>query len=114
MRYGYFDVPNKEYVIERPDTPVPWMNYLHNDEYCALISNNAGGYSFHLSARDKRILRYRLNNIPVDRPGRYIYVRDEQDGDYWSATWQPVLKDLSDYKTETRHGFRIYPRYLRI
>ncbi|MGH7739326.1 MAG: GH36-type glycosyl hydrolase domain-containing protein [bacterium] len=105
MRYGYFDVPNKEYVIERPDTPVPWMNYLHNDEYCALISNNGGGYSFHLSARDKRILRYRLNNIPVDRPGRYIYIRDEKTKDFWSATWQPVLKDLSEYKTETRHGF---------
>ena len=105
MRYGYFDVANKEYVIERPDTPVPWMNYLHNDEYCALISNNGGGYSFHLSARDKRILRYRLNNIPVDRPGRYIYIRDEKTKDFWSATWQPVLKDLSEYKTETRHGF---------
>ena len=105
MRYGYFDVPNKEYVIERPDTPVPWMNYLYNDEYCALISNNGGGYSFHLSARDKRLLRYRLNNVPVDRPGRYIYIRDEKTKDFWSATWQPVLKDLSEYKTETRHGF---------
>ncbi len=105
MRYGFFDVENKEYVIERPDTPVPWMNYLHNDEYCALISNNAGGYSFHHSARDKRILRYRLNNIPMDRPGRYIYIRDGKTGDYWSNTWQPVLKDLSEYKTETRHGF---------
>ncbi len=105
MRYGYFDVPNKEYVIERPDTPVPWMNYLHNDEYCALISNNGGGYSFHLSARDKRILRYRLNNIPMDRPGRYVYIKDEKTKDFWSATWQPVLKDLSEYKTETRQGF---------
>ena len=105
MRYGYFDIENREYVIERPDTPVPWMNYLHNDEYCALISNNAGGYSFHLSARDKRILRYRLNNIPMDRPGRYIYIRDEKTKDFWSASWQPVLKDLSEYKTETRHGF---------
>ena len=105
MRYGYFDVENKEYVIERPDTPVPWMNYLHNDEYCALISNNGGGYSFHLSARDKRILRYRLNNIPMDRPCRYIYIRDEKSKDFWSTTWQPVLKDLEDYKTETRHGF---------
>ncbi len=105
MRYGHFDVENKEYVITRPDTPVPWMNYLHNDEYCALISNNAGGYSFHLSARDKRILRYRLNNVPLDRPGRYLYLKDTSNGDFWSAAWQPVLKDLSEYKTETRHGF---------
>jgi N,N'-diacetylchitobiose phosphorylase len=105
MRYGHFDVENKEYVITRPDTPVPWMNYLHNDEYCALISNNAGGYSFHLSARDKRLLRYRLNNVPLDRPGRYLYLKNTETGDYWSTAWQPVLKDLKDYKTETRHGF---------
>lgn len=105
MRYGRFDEAHREYVITRPDTPVPWMNYLHNDEYCALISNNGGGYSFHLTARDKRILRYRLNNVPMDRPGRYLYLRNDADGDFWSATWQPVLKDLEEYETETRHGF---------
>lgn len=117
MRYGYFDIKNREYVIEKPDTPVPWMNYLHNEEYCALISNNAGGYSFHLSARDKRILRYRLNNVPMDRPGRYLYIKDLNSGEFWSASWQPVLKELSQYKTETRHGFgytRILSNYNKI
>ena len=28
MKYGYFDVENREYVITRPDTPTPWINYL--------------------------------------------------------------------------------------
>ena len=46
MKYGYFDDENKEYVITRPDTPEPWANYLGSPEYGALISNNAGGYSF--------------------------------------------------------------------
>jgi len=102
LDYGYFSRDNREYVIVRPDTPTPWINYLSNNEYCAIISNTAGGYSFHVDPRDRRILRYRYNNLPVDRPGRYLYVRDNKTGKYWSPTWQPVLKKLSAY--ECRHG----------
>jgi cellobiose phosphorylase len=104
MRYGYFDEENKEYVITRPDTPVPWINYLGLDEYCAMISNTAGGYSFHKDPRDKRILRYRYNNLPCDRPGRYIYMRDKETKDFWSCSWQPVIKPLSEFQYECRHG----------
>lgn len=104
MNYGYFDNENKEYVITRPDTPSPWINYLGQDEYCALISNTAGGYSFHKDPRERRILRYRYNNIPMDRPGRYIYLRDNSSHEYWSVSWQPVIKDLNKYKYECRHG----------
>ena len=103
MKYGYFDDKNREFVITRPDTPTPWINYLGCDEYCALMSNTAGGYSFHQDPKDKRITRFRYNNVPVDRPGRYIYLRDQSSGDYWSATWQPVLKKKG-YKYECRHG----------
>ena len=42
MKYGYFDDDNREYIIERPDTPAPWVNYLGSPEYGAIISNNAG------------------------------------------------------------------------
>jgi len=104
MKYGYFDKENREYVVTRPDTPTPWINYLGCDEYCAMISNAAGGYSFHKDPRDKRITRYRYNNVPSDRPGRYIYIRDDGTGDFWSSTWQPVLKDLKEYFYECRHG----------
>lgn len=104
MDYGYFDEKNKEYVISRPDTPTPWINYLGLQEYCAIISNTAGGYSFHKDPRDRRITRYRYNNLPVDRPGRYIYLRDNSTKEYWSATWQPTKKDLKVYGYECRHG----------
>jgi cellobiose phosphorylase len=115
--YGYFDRENREYVITHPDTPIPWINYLGNNEYCAIISNTAGGYSFHKDPKDKRILRYRYNNIPPDRPGRYIYVRDNFTGDYWSCSWQPVIKDLKDYRYECRVGMgytKISSRYAGI
>lgn len=102
MKYGYFDDKKKEYVITRPDTPAPWANYLGSTEYGAIISNHAGGYSFRKSGANGRILRYRFNHF--DQPGRYIYLRDNEQKDYWSASWQPVGKDSSLYKSECRHG----------
>ncbi len=103
MQYGYFDLKNKEYVITRPDTPAPWANYLGSPEYGAIISNNAGGYSFVKSGANGRHVRYRFNtNIAV--PGRYIYIRDNDTADYWSASWQPVGKPLDKYKSECHHG----------
>lgn len=102
MQYGYFNDEKKEYIITRPDTPAPWANYLGSPEYGAIISNNAGGYSFAKSGANGRILRYVFNNF--DQPGRYIYIRDNDSRDYWSASWQPVGKDLALYKSECHHG----------
>lgn len=102
MNYGYFDSEKKEYVITRPDTPAPWANYLGSPEYGAIISNNAGGYSFIKSGANGRIIRYHFNSD--DKPGRYIYIRDNDKSDYWSTSWQPVAKDLKKYKCVCRHG----------
>jgi N,N'-diacetylchitobiose phosphorylase len=104
MQYGYFDDKNKEYVITRPDTPKSWSNYLGSTEYGAIITNNAGGYSFHKSGGMGRFMRIRFNSIPMDQPGRYIYLHDHDSEDYWSVSWQPVGKPLDKYKSECRHG----------
>lgn len=95
MRYGRFSADGQEYIIERPDTPASWNNYLGTDQYCAIVSNNAAGYAFHRSPKSGRMLRFRFNSVPMDRPGRYFYLRDAADGDYWSATWQPVAKPFN-------------------
>ena len=102
MEYGYFDDYKREYIITRPDTPAPWANYLGSPAYGAIISNNAGGYSFVKSGAAGRLIRYRFNE--QDRPGRYIYIRDDDNGDYWSASWQPVAKPLDTYRSSCRHG----------
>ena len=104
MQYGNFDDKNKEYVIKRPDTPRSWSNYLGSTEYGAIITNNAGGYSFVKSAAQGRFTRLRFNVIPMDQPGRYLYLRDKDSKDYWSASWQPVGKSLKNYRSECRHG----------
>ncbi|MCR5734868.1 MAG: N,N'-diacetylchitobiose phosphorylase [Lachnospiraceae bacterium] len=103
MQYGYFDQKNREYVITSPDTPAPWCNYLGSPEYGAIISNNAQGYSFVKSGANGRVTRYRFNSM-MDLPGRFVYIRDQESGDYFSASWQPVGKDLKEYRSTCRHG----------
>jgi len=80
MKYGHFDDAAKEYVITSPDTPRPWSNYLGSTEYGAIITNNAGGYGFYRSALNGRFLRVRSNAVPMDQPGRYFYLRDNDTG----------------------------------
>jgi cellobiose phosphorylase len=102
MRYGHFDDKRREYVITRPDTPLPWINYLGCEAYFGIISNTAGGYSFYRDARLRRLTRYRYNNVPFDFGGRYIYLRDNSDGKFWSPSWQPTKHEIEGYFC--RHG----------
>lgn len=104
MRYGHFDTTAGEYVIDRPDTPRPWSNYIGSRKYGGIITNNAGGYSFSHSPAEGRFLRLTFNNVPMDQPGRYFYLRDRDSGDYWSASWQPVGKPLEQYRSTCRFG----------
>lgn len=104
MQYGTFDEKNKEYVINRADTPRPWSNYLGSTEYGAIITNHAGGYSFYKSGGMGRFMRFRFNSIPADQPGKYIYLHDHGTRDFWSVSWQPVGKPLNKFKSICRHG----------
>ena len=61
MKFGHYDDVNREYVIETPQTPYPWINYLGNEKFFSLISNTAGGYAFYTDARLHRLTRYRYN-----------------------------------------------------
>lgn len=104
VNFGYFSMDKKEYVITNPKTPASWVNYLGTGDYCLILSNNAGGYSFYKSPKMGRVTRFRFNSIPLDRPGRYVYIKDEKTGDFWSVSWQPVAKSLDNFKSICRHG----------
>jgi len=100
MKYGHFDDENREYVINNPRTPWPWINYLGNEDFFSLISNSAGGYTFYKDAKFRRITRYRYNNVPMDSGGKYFYINDGES--VWSPGWKPCKTELDSY--ECRHG----------
>lgn len=103
MKYGHFSDDGREYIITRPDTPRPWANFLTNGRYCAVCSQTGGGHSFFETSGYNRITRsYTATALLQDRPGRYIYLRDAETGEYWAANWQPMCGDISNF--EARHG----------
>ena len=110
MQYGHFDNENREYVIDRVDLPTSWTNYLGTENMVAVVNHTAGGYLFYQSAEYHRITRFRANAVPMDRPGHYLYIRDDDTGDYWSVSWQPVGKPLSQATYTCRHGLS-YTKY---
>jgi cellobiose phosphorylase len=102
MKYGFFDDEQREYVIRTPETPSPWINYFGCEGFFSLFSQTGGGYSFYRDARLRRITRYRYNSIPADSNGRYFFLRDDADGDYWSVGYMPVKRPVEEF--ECRHG----------
>ena len=104
MQYGHFDNEKREYVIDRVALPVSWTNYLGVKDLCVVVNHTAGGYMFYQSPEYHRVTRFRGNAVPMDRPGHYVYLRDAEDGDYWSISWQPVGKPLNQAKYTCRHG----------
>lgn len=108
MRYGYFDNANREYVIDRVDVPVSWTNYIGLKDMYGVFNHTAGGYLLYKTPEYHRITRFRPNGVPMDGPGHYIYLRDQDSGDYWSVSWQPVGKPREHYSC--RHGLS-YVKY---
>lgn len=104
MKYGHFDNEKKEYVIDNVALPASWTNYLGVKDTCVVINHTAGGYMFYKSPEYHRVTRFRGNAVPMDRPGHYVYIRDNDNGDYFSISWQPVGKPLDKAEYKCRHG----------
>ncbi len=110
VKYGYFDDKNREYVIDKVNTPVSWTNYIGTNNMYGVFNQTAGGYILYKVPEYHRITKFRPNGVPMDFPGHYVYIRDDDSGDVWSISWQPIGKDLSIAKYVCRHGLS-YSRY---
>ena len=106
MRFGHFDDARREYVIDTPRTPLPWINYLGSEDFFSLVSNTGGGYSFYRDARLRRLTRYRYNNSPLDMDGHRIYIND--GGTIWTPGWPPAKPELPADPPSIRHLF-VFP-----
>lgn len=106
-KYGYFSNDGYEYIITTPKTPRPWSNVISNGEYSILITQTGGGYSWGKNSIENRITRFVEDSIRDDI-GKYVYIRDDDTGEFWSATYKPCEKFGDDYKVVHGMGYSIF------
>jgi cellobiose phosphorylase len=100
-KYGYFANEGKEFVITRPDTPAPWVNVICNGDYGLVISQAGSGFSWRTNSALARLNVWHQDLIR-DEYGKYVYVRDDGSGEFWSLSWKPCCPEFEKY--EVRHG----------
>ncbi len=105
--YGGFSDDGSEYIITRADTPMPWINVITNSRYGMVVSQAGGGYSWLIHASLNRITRWEQDMIR-DRWGKFIYIRDQHTGAYWSLARQPAGDHLQDYRVIHGMGYTTF------
>jgi cyclic beta-1,2-glucan synthetase len=101
---GGFDRDGREYVTVLDgdqETPAPWLNVIANPSFGFQVSAEGSGYTWSVNSRENQ-LTPRSNDPVSDSPGECIYVRDEDNGEVWTATALPIRDDASRYIA--RHG----------
>lgn len=110
---GYFDDTSKEYVILKPKTPTAWLNYLGIDGVLSgIISQTSGGTVWFEDPLENRLLRYHQIGSSENTPGRYLYIRDNEQGRTFAPMSDPVFQDRPEI-FECRHGLG-YTRFLSL
>ncbi|MGC9336445.1 MAG: GH36-type glycosyl hydrolase domain-containing protein [Anaerolineae bacterium] len=105
--YGHFSDDGTEYIITRPDTPMPWINVLSNGDYGLTISQAGGGYSWRTHASLNRITRWSQDLIR-DSWGKFLYIRDRDTAEFWSPTPLPAGENLQGYQVNHGQGYTVF------
>jgi len=100
-KYGYLSSDGREYVITRPDTPKPWLNYLSNEKYGCCVTQVLNGYSMADIPSGWKVTE-RGRDL---RPGKYVYIRDNDTGEFWTANWDPIQKKGQSYRCRVGIGY---------
>jgi len=102
-KYGGFREDGQAFIITRPDTPRPWINILCNGSYGLTISQAGGGFSWWENANLARLTSW-TQDLVRDESGKFLYLRDEDSGAIWSASWKPVMAKYEHYEVHHAVG----------
>lgn len=100
-------------ILTQPNAPVPETQLLSNGRYHVMVTSAGGSYS---RWKDLSVTRWREDSTR-DNWGNFCYVRDLDDGTYWSTTYQPTLAEPRKYEvifSEGRAEFRRSDRDLEL
>jgi cellobiose phosphorylase len=108
--YGGFTHNGKEYIIRVSSDkdsdklnhpPAPWMNVITNSEFGFITTENGSDHTWSQNSRENKLTPW-SNDTVTDPTGEALYIRDEENGLFWSPTPGPI-PGANNY--EIRHGF---------
>ena len=86
------DILSNRYV-NRVAPRIPVVSYLSNNKYALMITSDGDGFSNY-----KDMMLYRWRPDLYANTGNYIYIKDVNEGKYWSATYNPTKTEPDDYQ----------------
>lgn len=114
MKYGYFDDPQREYVITNPRTPVKWINYIGTLAFGGLVDHTGGLLLCKGDPALNRITKY-IPQLPAsDFRGATLYLRApnaegngprNQPYHVFSPFFTPGLEKLDRYECHVGLGY---------
>ncbi|NLF32719.1 MAG: hypothetical protein GX591_17740 [Planctomycetes bacterium] len=99
-KYGFFSDDGLEYVVTTPHTPRDWFNFFWNPTYLACAGNSMNGAS--LYQNEAGVVTNLFGKQDMREDPRWIYIRDNDTGEVWSAGYLPCHTEFDDF--EQRHG----------
>lgn len=101
-RYKDKYIPKKKTNIENntvirrygiPDNYMPHMHILSNGKYSVMVTNGGSGYS-----KYNNIAITRWTGLLKETNGTYIYIRDVNKNNVWSASYEPYKTKPDKYR----------------
>lgn len=107
MKYGYFDDPNREYVITDPRTPTKWINYIGTLQFGGFVDHTGGALICKTDPTLNRITKYIQQMPSSDFKGETLYLRIKQNGSYkvFSPLFVPTLDAYDKYECRVGLGY---------
>jgi cyclic beta-1,2-glucan synthetase len=106
---GGFHPNGKEYIVYLEgdqQTPAPWINVIANPDLGFLVSESGLGCTWSGNSGENRLTPWH-NDPLTDPPAEIVYLRDEQTGEFWSATPQPI-REAEPYLVRHGAGYSIF------
>ncbi len=106
---GGFAQNGREYVIvlnNYSTTPAPWINVIANAGFGFQASADGSGYTWAVNSRDHQITPW-SNDPVIDPTGECFYVRDDETGELFSPTAQPI-RDGGTYIARHGYGYTVF------
>ncbi|MCL6458146.1 MAG: hypothetical protein K6T85_09085, partial [Gorillibacterium sp.] len=104
--FGHFSADGTEFRFTTPRTPRPMMNYLWNSKLLSGVNQLGGG----TGAYGDRAAAYidqegKGRSVIIKNGNRYLYIRDEETGEFWNPGWYPVNRELDAYSCTHGLGY---------